>query len=151
MGAPGVEELKWLRPVRPGDTLRARRTVLESKTSRSRPETGFVKFHYELLNQKDEVVLGQMNWAMLGRRGRVARGSPRVRPGGRKAPAAPAGDPPSGEGEPAPFFEEVPVGETAVLGSYAFTAQNIVASRGNTIRSPSMSIPRPRRRASSAD
>jgi acyl dehydratase len=69
MGAPGIEELRWLRPVRPGDTLHARRTVLESKGSRSRPEMGLVKFHYELLNQNGDVVLSQLNWAMLGRRG----------------------------------------------------------------------------------
>ena len=128
MGAPGVEELKWLRPVRPGDRLRARRTVLESKTSRSRPEMGLVKFHYELLNHKDEVVLTQLNWAMLGRRG--AEAAPR----GNGPPPASA-EPTlantdcslSGAGEPAPFFEEVPVGETALLGSYSFTAEDIIA------------------------
>jgi acyl dehydratase len=130
MGAPGVEELKWLRPVRPGDTLRARRTVLESKTSRSRPEMGLVKFHYELLNQKDEVVLTQLNWAMLGRRGASppyeAQSSRPTAAEGEPA-AAVAESPPSGEGEPAPFFEEVPVGDTVVLGSYSFTAESIIA------------------------
>jgi acyl dehydratase len=128
MGAPGVEELKWLRPVRPGDTLRARRTVLESKTSRSRPELGLVKFHYELLNQNNEVVLSQLNWAMLGK-----RDAPSAPPGapanGANAAAAeppPADARPLDEGEPAPFFEDVPVGENVLLGSYRFTPGEII-------------------------
>ena len=50
MGAPGIEEVKWLRPVLPGDRLSARRTVLESKASRSRPEMGLVRFRLELLD-----------------------------------------------------------------------------------------------------
>jgi acyl dehydratase len=128
MGAPGVEELKWLKPVRPGDTLRARRTVLETKTSRSRPEMGLVRFHHELLNQNGDVVLSQRNWSMLGRRGAEPRATAELERGpasagdARLAPAA-APD----EVEPAPFFEEVPVGETVVLGSYAFTADKIIA------------------------
>ncbi len=50
MGAPGIDEVKWLRPVFPGDALSARRTVLETKPSRSRPEMGLVRFRFELLN-----------------------------------------------------------------------------------------------------
>jgi acyl dehydratase len=112
MGAPGVEELKWLKPVRPGDRLRARRTVLETKTSRSRPEMGLIRFHYELLNQHDAVVLSQRNWAMLGRRGTAwNEGTTAARP-------SPIG--------PAPFFEDLVVGETAVLGSYRFDEDNII-------------------------
>ena len=128
MGAPGIEELKWLKPVRPGDTLRARRTVLETKTSRSRPEMGLVRFHYELLNQNGDVVLSQRNWSMLGRRDAQTRPTAAPERGSAAAadaPFAPAAAP--DEVEPAPFFEDVPVGETAVLGSYAFTADKIIA------------------------
>jgi acyl dehydratase len=131
MGAPGVEELKWLKAVRPGDTLRARYTVLELKASRSRPEMGLVRIHYELLNQDGEVVLTQRNWAMLGRRGfEPPYGARLGGPMGQAAPAAAlssADDRPSDEGEPAPFFEDVPVGETVVLGTYAFTPETVVA------------------------
>jgi acyl dehydratase len=72
MGAPGVEEVKWLRPVQPGDVLHGRRTVTEIKPSRSRPAMGLVRFKLELLNQRDEPVLEQANWIMFGRRGVAA-------------------------------------------------------------------------------
>jgi acyl dehydratase len=129
MGAPGVEELKWLKPVRPGDTLRARRTVLESKASRSRPEMGLVKFAYELLNQADEVVLAQRNWAMLGRRGFEPPYGARFEPrrGGTERPAPEADRTPAGEEGPAPFFEDVPVGDSVLLGTYGFTPEAVVA------------------------
>lgn len=126
MGAPGVEELKWLRPVRPGDRLRARYAVLETKASRSRPEMGLVRFRYELVNQDDDVVLTQRNWAMLGRRGAEPPPSPAARNGGSAPAAAPADSPAMEEDEPAPFFEEVEIGRSAELGSVTFTAEEIV-------------------------
>ncbi len=68
MGSPGVEELKWLKPVRPGDRLAVRRTVLETRVSKSRPAMGFVRFRFELLNQNGETVMEQTNFIMFGRR-----------------------------------------------------------------------------------
>jgi len=62
VGSPGIDEIRFLRPVRPGDTLRFRSTVLESAPSRSRAERGTVTFRWELLNQDGEVVL-----SMIGR------------------------------------------------------------------------------------
>jgi acyl dehydratase len=56
-GSPGIDNLRWIKPVRPGDTLRGRFTVLESKLSRSRPEWGIVRSRGEMLNQSDEVVM----------------------------------------------------------------------------------------------
>jgi acyl dehydratase len=52
----GLEELKWPRPVRPGDELRIETEVLEIRESKSRPDIGFVKFRMTTLNQKDEAV-----------------------------------------------------------------------------------------------
>jgi acyl dehydratase len=57
LGSPGVENLRWLRPVRPGDTLRGRFTVLEARTSQSRPDRGIVRSRGEMVNQNDEVVM----------------------------------------------------------------------------------------------
>ena len=68
MGAPGVDEVKWLKPVRPGDTLTLRRTVGETRVSKSRPDMGFVRFNYEMLNQTGETVMTLTTPAMLGRR-----------------------------------------------------------------------------------
>lgn len=128
MGAPGIEELQWLRPVRPGDRLRARYTVLETKVSRSRPEMGLVRLRYELVNQKDEVVLTQLNWAMLGRRGAEAAAVSRPAPRGDGpiSAAAPSDQPTAEADEPAPFFEEVEIGRSAELGSVTFTVEDIV-------------------------
>lgn len=68
MGAPGVDEVRWRKPVYVGDTLRIRRTCTERRPSKSRPEMGLTKFHIEMLNQKDEVVVISDGWAMYGRR-----------------------------------------------------------------------------------
>ena len=57
LGSPGVDELRWIRPVRPGDLLRVRITVLEARRSRSKPDRGLVRTTIEVLNQKGEVVM----------------------------------------------------------------------------------------------
>jgi len=67
-GAPGVEEIKWIKPVRPGDRLRVRRTTLSARASRSRPEIGLVGFLFEVLDQHRETVMTQKNVAFIGRR-----------------------------------------------------------------------------------
>lgn len=65
LGALGVDELRWLQPVRPGDTLSGTSEVVEKKASRSRPEMGIVKTRVTLLNQRDEPVLTMMPIAMF--------------------------------------------------------------------------------------
>ena len=67
-GSPGVGELNWVKPVRPGDRLRARRTTLSARVSQSRPEIGLVGFQFEVLNQDGATVMTQKNVAMMGRR-----------------------------------------------------------------------------------
>ena len=57
LASPGIDELRWLRPVRPGDVLRLRVTVLEATRSRSRPDRGVVRTSMEVLNQDREVVM----------------------------------------------------------------------------------------------
>jgi acyl dehydratase len=68
MGAPGVEEVRWLAPVRPGERIKARATVLETRASRSRPDMGFVKFRFELIGPSDQPVLSLIVSPMFGRR-----------------------------------------------------------------------------------
>jgi acyl dehydratase len=55
--SPGIDELRWVRPVRPGDRLRVRATVVEVNRSRSKPDRGMVRGLVEVLNQNDEVVM----------------------------------------------------------------------------------------------
>jgi acyl dehydratase len=131
MGAPGIEEVKWLRPVKPGDTLRTRRTVIETRESRSRPEMGLVRFRFELLNQEDQPVMEQVNWIMFVRRGfpfSLPEGdwlahSPRYeRPAAESPLEIPAEAP-----EAARFFEDIEVGRRFELGSLVFTPDEITA------------------------
>ena len=68
LGSPGIDELRWLKPVRPGDTLSGRMTVLESIPSRSKPDRGMVRSLMELRNQHGEVVLTVKGLSLLGRR-----------------------------------------------------------------------------------
>jgi acyl dehydratase len=68
LGSPGADEIRWLKPVRPGDTLRARFTVVEGVPSRSRPDRGVLRTFTEMLNQRDEVVMTVRGLGMFARR-----------------------------------------------------------------------------------
>ena len=72
MGAPGVDEVRWLAPIRPGDDLTLRATVLEARTSKSRPDTGIVRFDMELFNAKAERVMTLTTSLMMARRERAS-------------------------------------------------------------------------------
>jgi len=67
--SPGIDELRWLRPVRPGDVLRIRVSVLEGTRSRSRPDRGMVRTLVEVLNQNSEVVMSLKPMNIIGCRG----------------------------------------------------------------------------------
>lgn len=73
MGSPGVTENTWRAPVFPGDTLTLRRTVMESRSSKSRPDMGLVTFRFELVKQDKTVALDQVCVVMIGRRNPGAR------------------------------------------------------------------------------
>ena len=72
LGSPGVENLRWHKPVFPGDTLGVRLTVLEARASASRPEIGLVKSHWDVSNQHGEIVLSMQGWGMFRRRSQEA-------------------------------------------------------------------------------
>lgn len=55
--SPGIDELRWTRPVRPGDTLRVRVSVTETRLSHSKPDRGIVRSLVEVLNQAGDVVM----------------------------------------------------------------------------------------------
>jgi acyl dehydratase len=67
MGSPGVDEVKWLAPVRPGDSLSVRATVLETRASNSKPDRGFVIFRYDVL-AGDTMVMTMKTALMAERR-----------------------------------------------------------------------------------
>jgi acyl dehydratase len=68
LGSPGVNQVRWLKPVRPGDTLRLRMSVLEAKPSTSKPDRGTVLHRWEVFNQKDEAVMSMEGYGMFKRR-----------------------------------------------------------------------------------
>ena len=67
-GSPGIEELRWLAPVRPGDTLHGRLTVLEATPSERRPDRGTVRIRGEMVNQDGVTVMSMTSRGHFGRR-----------------------------------------------------------------------------------
>ena len=68
MGSPGIDELRWLAPVRPGDTLHTEVDVLEVRPSSTRPDRGIARFKYAAVNQRGETVLSFIVAHLLRRR-----------------------------------------------------------------------------------
>jgi acyl dehydratase len=67
-GAPGIDEMRWLKPVRPGDVLSVRRTTLHARVSRSRPSIGIIDFQFDVLNQHGETALMLRSASFMRRR-----------------------------------------------------------------------------------
>lgn len=68
LGSPGLENLRWLKPVYPGDTLSLKHRILESRPMRKRGDTGLVRSVWELSNQRGEPVMQMEGWGMFRRR-----------------------------------------------------------------------------------
>jgi acyl dehydratase len=68
MGSPGMEDLRWPLPVRPGDTLSAQIGVLETRASNSRPTMGIVRWRGEVRNQDGRLVMSAVGTNFFGRR-----------------------------------------------------------------------------------
>ena len=68
VGSPGIDNLKWLKPVRPGDTINARRTTLETRALKSKPDIGIVNNLWEVFNQDGEMVMSMQGYGMFRRR-----------------------------------------------------------------------------------
>ena len=66
-GSPGIEELRWLAPVRPGDTLTGRLTVLDTTPSATRPDRGTIRIRGELVNQDGVTVMAMTSRGHFGR------------------------------------------------------------------------------------
>ncbi len=66
--SPGIDELRWLRPVRPGDRLRVRVTVTDARPSQTKPDRGIIRSLVEVLNQHDDLVMSQRPMNLMRRR-----------------------------------------------------------------------------------
>jgi acyl dehydratase len=67
-GSPGVDQLRWLKPVRPGDTLRLRVRVVDARPMASKPHLGLVRSEWTVLNQAEEPVMTMDGWGIVRRR-----------------------------------------------------------------------------------
>jgi acyl dehydratase len=68
LGSPGLESLKWTRPVYPGDVLTLRSTIIEKRPMSKRPDVGLVRTLWEMFNQRGEKVLHMDGYGMFRRR-----------------------------------------------------------------------------------
>lgn len=130
MGSPGIDEVRWLKPIMPGDVLTTQQTVLDSKPSRSRPEMGVVQFRFETLNGAGDVVMVQTNPIMFERRepGEVPAASnlPTEKPPRPAERFEDLRQPSHGGSQMARGFDSLEVGATEILGEHSFTADEIV-------------------------
>jgi acyl dehydratase len=68
MGAPGVDEVRWLKPLRPDTHIRVRSTVLDKRASNSRPEMGLVKYQFDVVDEADAPIMTLTTTLMQRRR-----------------------------------------------------------------------------------
>ena len=68
LGSPGVDEMRWLHPVRPGDKLRIRTKITETRLSKSKPDRGLVSCEVEMINQEDQPVMSLKITNLLSKR-----------------------------------------------------------------------------------
>ena len=132
LGSPGVEELRWLKPVRPGDILRVRAETLDARVSRSRPEMGLVQFRFAVLDQNDQEAMWYRSQVMFS-----LRGAPPVPPRSAAQNLQNAAVPATGD---APDFSSIPddsgllsgwaddiaIGYRIETGAYEFTRENML-------------------------
>jgi acyl dehydratase len=128
LGAPGVDEGRWMVPVRPGDTVTCRYTVLEKRDLASRPDVGISKVLVELLNQKGEIAA---NWRtnQLVRRRHPGRAQDAAAPRKPREPVASLWDAPGDASATRAdlYFEDRQIGELTDLGSHTFDREEIIA------------------------
>lgn len=126
LGSPGIDEVKWMRPVRPGDCLSGRLTCTSKRPFASRPSVGIAKLLIEMLNQKGEVVMSWDSNQLL----KVRHPAPANEPGApreKRTVLISLWDTPGPEPDRATnFFEDRIEGETYSLGSHHFTREDVI-------------------------
>lgn len=68
LGSPGLENVKWLKPVLPGDILRLEHSIVETRPMSKRPDVGLVRTEWDMFNQHGDKVLHMEGWGMFRRR-----------------------------------------------------------------------------------
>ncbi len=125
-GAPGVEHVRWFGTVRPGDVLRARRTPVETRASKSRPRLGIVRMYQEVFNQRGELVMTWLPIQLYDRRDPDAEPPPTVT-ASEPAMSAPRRSPFAGSlATRSPSFDAINIGDMADLGSNVFSKEEML-------------------------
>jgi acyl dehydratase len=129
LGSPGLDEVKWLKPLRPGDCVSVRVHTLESRNLQSRADVGISKMRFDLVNQHDEVILEAMTNQMMRRRHPGAAVTAVSKSKAAPAPIATLWDEPVTDDVSTlgNYFEDVHVGEVRDLGSHTFERDEIIA------------------------
>ncbi len=117
MGAPGVDEVRWTRPVRPGDALDLVLTVGEKRESASRPDRGFIAVALDIRNASGATVMTQRNSVIVQRRGAVQARTPK--PASEVPPIV--GTTPPTDRRLTAFYDGVEVGAESTFGTQLFT------------------------------
>ena len=73
LGSPGLDNIRWLAPVRAGDTVTYRRIITASRASASKPDLGLVQSRWEAVNQRGETVMTMEGWGMFRRRNKATK------------------------------------------------------------------------------
>lgn len=130
MGAPGIDEVRWAKPVRPGDRLRLELKILNARVSRSRPDTGLVGMLCSIANSNGDIVMTQRHTQMIAVR--EPRGEALLREPSTSAPTTTqdtASSDTTLEGSKpfAAFYEDIEVGAMRELGQETLTKEAIIA------------------------
>ena len=130
LGAPGIDETRWLRPVRPGMVLGIEMRVTSARVSRSRPEMGLVGFEFAMRDQTGETVMTQRYTGLYGRRDTTPPppdDTPAAAPVKVLRPELPViADPQSNLTRFANRYEDVVIGARTELGTRTFTREDII-------------------------
>ena len=132
MGSPGVQEARWLAPVRPGDTLSARMRIEDARASRSRPDMGLLTIFSEVLNQTGASVATARHVNMLGRRDRTIVSGAHKDHASHPFESARSSPPAGGQAEADAsaglfgYFDDVVLGKTIDLGSHLFREDDML-------------------------
>jgi acyl dehydratase len=88
LGSPGIDELRWLKPVYPGDTIGAEMTVLEARVMNSKPHVGLVLSRWRVFNQDGDDVMTMQGWGMFAVRHPAPLSDAQTPTGSRMRPAS---------------------------------------------------------------
>ncbi len=124
MGSPGVDAVRWLRPVRPGDALHLVLTIADKRPSASRPDRGFLTTTFELRDAAGATVMTQRNPLIVQRRGAARQERSGVMPDLSPMPVI---DPPAADPVLAAPYDDVLIGHESLLGTQHFTPDVITA------------------------